>query len=314
MPGSLSTTRTGWVGTTDAGFVFEPGPNGLTGGGDVSAPRSVFRSRVPSPPLAEFVDGLWFYRCDASVRVRERALPTETMGLFFDLRDPAGWPLVSGARSTPYAVDATGGASLIGVRFKPGGAFPFVDVPAGELHDAHAPLDAFWGRGQTDALRARLLDAETPEAGFRILERALLERLTRPPARDPAVAYALRAFRGGPHAPTVGEVAEQVGLGSRAFLRAFTTEVGLTPKLFCRIRRFQGVLRRVQTAWGEPPFGAAYGPRGEGPSGWAGLAYDCGYYDQAHLVNDFRALSGYTPTAYLRAWRTHLDYGARYTC
>jgi len=304
---------TGWAGETDAGFVFEPGPDGPPAKGDASAPRGAFRSRAPAATLADSVDALWFYRCDASVRVRERVLPTGTMGLFFDLRDPSGWPLVSGARSTPYAADPAGGALLIGVRFKPGGAFPFIDVPAGELRDAHAPLDALWGRRQADALRARLLEAGTPEAGFRILERALLDRLTRPPVRDPAVAYALGAFRGGPHAPTVGEVAERVGLGPRAFLRAFTTEVGLTPKLFCRIRRFQGVLRRVQTAWGEPPFGAADGPRRRGASEWAALAHDCGYYDQAHLVNDFRALSGYPPTAYLRAWLAHLDYGARHT-
>jgi AraC-like DNA-binding protein len=112
------------------------------------------------------------------------------------------------------------------------------------------------------------------------------------------VALALAEFRREAPAPAVGDVVDRIGLSARTFIRLFVTEVGLTPKLFCRVRRFQRALRLA---------------RGGQPAGWAGIALDCGYCDQAHLIRDFRALSGFTPTEFLRVWGRHLDYGARWT-
>ena len=106
----------------------------------------------------------------------------------------------------------------MGVRFKPGGAFPFLDLPAGELHNTHVPLEELWG-SRADALHGRLLEARTPTAMFDVLEQALLEQAIRPPARHPAVAFALGEFQAGPHAPTVGDVIRHVGLSPRTFIR-----------------------------------------------------------------------------------------------
>jgi methylphosphotriester-DNA--protein-cysteine methyltransferase len=79
-------------------------------------------------------------------------------------------------------------------------------------------------------------------------------------------------------------VTDQIGLSQRRFIQVFRDEVGLTPKLFCRIQRFQEVLRRI----------------GKGQQfEWVDVALDCGYYDQAHFINDFQAFSGLNPTAYL---------------
>jgi AraC-like DNA-binding protein len=218
------------------------------------------------------------------------------MELVIDLRDGSPGPLVYGARSECLVAEADDDAWLVGVHFKPGGASPFLSLPAGELHNTHVSLDAIW-RNQADALRERLVEAERPTAMFRVLERALLAQAVRPLARHPAVAFALEEFRGGPRAPTVRDVTGQVGLSLRKFIRIFTEEVGMTPKLFCRVRRFQQVLRLV---------------RSQQQVEWADVALDCGYYDQAHLIHDFRAFSGLTPTAYLRVWGEHLQYGARW--
>ena len=281
----------------DTAFLFEPSRHKPLPDGDASIPRSVFTYHIPPPPLSEFVDRFWFYRCDASVRVRERALPAGTMELVVDLRHDGRSSLVYGAHSEPYVVDAADAVSSVGVHFKPGGAFLFLNVPAGELHNTHVSLDSLWG-SRSDALRERLLEAETPAAKFRVLEQALLAQTVRPPARHPAVAFALEEFRRGARAPTVGDVTDRVGLGARTFIRLFAEEVGLTPKLFCRIRRFQQVLRLARSGQ---------------PVEWATIALDCGYYDQAHLIHDFRAFSGFTPTAFLQVWGRHLDYGARWT-
>jgi AraC-like DNA-binding protein len=88
-------------------------------------------------------------------------------------------------------------------------------------------------------------------------------------------------------------VTAQVGLSARRFIDVFGGEVGLTPKLFCRVRRFQKVLR-----------GVAHGRRAD----WAAVAADCGYFDQAHFIHDFRAFSGLSPTAYLTQRTEHLNH------
>jgi AraC-like DNA-binding protein len=281
----------------DTALLFEPHKHGPLPDGDESLPRSLFRCWIPSPPLADSVGMFWFYRCDASVRVRERVLPTGTMGLVIDLRDDAPGPSVYGAHSESYAVDPAGEAWSVGVNFKPGGALPFLDLHAGELRNAHVSLDTFWG-SQADVLRARLLDAKRPAAMFRVLEQALLAQPDRPLARHPAVAFALGEFQGRAHTPTVRNVTERIGLSPRRFIQLFTKQVGLTPKLFCRVRRFQEVLRLVRT---------------KSPVDWADVALNCGYYDQAHFINDFRAFCGVTPAAYLQVWGEHFHYGARWT-
>ncbi len=111
--------------------------------------------------------------------------------------------------------------------------------------------------------------------------------------RHRAVAFALEALRNTPQAWTVADLAGRVGLCQRRFIRLFAEEVGLTPKLYGRIVRFQEVLRVIDS-----------GKR----VSWARLAAASGYYDQAHFINDFRAFSGMNPTAYLGLRTEHINH------
>lgn len=229
---------------------------------------------------------------------RERVLPNGLMQVVFNLREnclhvydhfnrsrPHEFPgaLICGACAHASVIDTAQQAALIGVAFQPGGAFPFLPVPMGELQNAHAPLEVFWGAFAAE-LRDRLREAATAQAQFQMLEQALLRQIVRPLARHPAVDFALRAFHGMPIPRRIADVTEQIGLCSRQFSQVFRSEVGMTPKQFYRVQRFQYALRRL-----EP------GP----PDVWADLALTCGYCDQAHFINDFREFSGLTPTAYL---------------
>src|SRR5262245_15421914 len=290
MSETLSRTRSMRTEMADTTFVFEPCPPAPPPGGESTRAKH-FLYAIPPPPLADLVEAFWLWQSDPAAQTRERVLPPGAMQLFLDLGDETSAPVMCGARSDCVVVDTL--ASAIGVQFKPGGAFPFVHGAAGELQDAHVPLDALWGR-EAAALRDRLREAPTPAGKFRVLERALLAQAARPPARHPAVAFALKEFQGA-SPPTIGEVTGRVGLSPKRFIRLFTAEVGLTPKLFCRIRRFQGVLRTIRCS-----------PRVD----WARVALDCGYYDQAHFIRDFRAFCGLSPTAYLRVWGEHLRHAA----
>src|SRR6185369_1858263 len=143
-----------------------------------------------------------------------------------------------GAHSESFVIDIASRPALIGVHFKPGTAVPFLKMPANELCNTRVSLDALWG-GAAPELRERLLEARTWPARFHVLERALLAQLTGPTRRHPAVAFALSAIQAVPHARTIGQLTERIGRSSRRFVEVFSSEVGLTPKLFCRVHRFQ---------------------------------------------------------------------------
>jgi len=240
--------------------------------------------RVPPPPLSAFVDLLWISESYVQPHAQERLLPTGSMELVFTLDDDGRVASgVSGARCDCMVLDTSRPFTAIGVHFKPGGGFPFFDPPAGDLHGLHVPLDALWGRF-ADAVRDELWDAKTPGARFRILEQALLKKSAGRLGRHPAVRCALEEF-GAARTRSISDVTAQIGLSPRRFIELFRREVGLTPKMFCRIRRFQQVLHTIETV---PEFD------------WADIALQCGYFDQAHFIHDFRAFSGINPSSYVR--------------
>jgi AraC-like DNA-binding protein len=181
-------------------------------------------------------------------------------------------------------IDTLEDACVIGAHFKPGGAFPFLGLPAGELADLHVDLETLWGTSAAAALRERLCAAPTPEQRFSILERALLAHLFRPLEHHHAVSTALHAFTSSNEIWTVGALTRRIGISQRRFVEVFTDEVGTTPKLFCRIQRFHLALSAV---------------RDSGSVNWARLAADCGYFDQSHLIRDFLEFSDLTPADYL---------------
>jgi AraC-like DNA-binding protein len=84
--------------------------------------------------------------------------------------------------------------------------------------------------------------------------------------------------------PNLLPVLRETGLSERRFIEVFHEQVGLTPKAFCRVRRFQRVLKSVH---------------GAREVDWAQVALDCGYYDQPHFIHDFRGFSGLTPAQYV---------------
>ena len=261
----------------------------------------------PPPPLSEFIDWLWFHEGLLCEHRRERVLPDGTFELIinlddcprklFDRRYPnrhrafrRAW--LSGTHSEYIVIDVLPRSSMMGVHFKPGGAAPFLGMPANELKDSVVELDAVWGNATND-LREALLEQPTPEGKFRLLEEFLVRLARGRFDRSDAVAYALRRFMAGPHEVTMREVAHELGLSRKHFIARFRDEVGLTPKRFCRIQRFQRVLQRIEQ---------------QRAVEWADVATACGYYDQAHFINDFHTFGGLNPSAYLTDRGEYLNF------
>jgi AraC-like DNA-binding protein len=255
-----------------------------------------FFSHEPAPPLSDFIRNFW-HCIDVPFQPRARILPSGTMELIINLCDDEvriydsaqrdcfrRFPgiVVSGTYAGALDIDPLQHASVIGVHFRPGGGFPFFGAAVGEFANSHLPLEVLWGRRALE-LRERLCSAATPRQRFQILEETLTARL-RCSAGHPAVSLALDIFGPAGIGDSVGAAARRVGLSERRFIQVFTAHVGLTPKLFCRVLRFQHVREVVNQA---------------ATPNWAQLALGCGYYDQSHLIRDFQEFSGLSPTDYL---------------
>jgi methylphosphotriester-DNA--protein-cysteine methyltransferase len=225
--------------------------------------------------------------------MQERLLPGGRMELVIglDADDRIGMGL-TGVHSRFTVLDTSFTFSVIGAHFKPGGAFPFFGMPAGEFQDLDVPLREVWGRF-AEEVRNQLLHATTRESRFRILERALLEKGKGRLEKHPAVEHALKVFDRRELPVSVAEVTEQTGLSARRFIEVFRDKVGLTPKLYSRIQRFQQVIHTLHKLE-EPDL--------------AEVALSCGYFDQAHFIHDFREFSGLNPSAYLRHRIPHLNH------
>jgi AraC-like DNA-binding protein len=259
-----------------------------------------YLGRTPSPPLDTFVERIW-YCSDAPAHTLERVLPGGgTMDLIVNLvsdeiriHDPDNpgaervhsGTLVGGTRTRSYLVDPRQRASVVGVHFRPGGAFPFLGISPSEIVDTHVQLDDLWGSAGR-SLREHLLEVGSPSEQLKLLEATLLQRLRRARPGHPAVRGAVDALRVEGSDVRVADVANLVGLGYRRFIEIFEREVGLTPKLYARLQRFHHVKRRI----------AMLG----GPPSWATFAMECGYFDQSHMIRDFVEFSGMSPPSYLR--------------
>jgi AraC-like DNA-binding protein len=259
----------------------------------------LYLKHSPRPPLAQFVDHFWLL-AGAQLPRQEHILPSGTIELVVNLRenemriyDPANpgrcrrFPgaVLSGPYSRAFVCDAAQHEAIVGVHFRPGGTVPFLNDATNELADTHVDLADLWGPSACE-LRERLCEVTMPHERFRILEEFLVRRLRR--TAHPAVAAALQMFGPAGTDASVRNVARSVGLCERRFIQVFNTHVGFTPKLFCRLLRFQRARTLAQQVE---------------RIDWSQLASSCGYFDQSHLIHDFQEFSSSSPTEYLRQIR-----------
>jgi AraC-like DNA-binding protein len=260
--------------------------------------------------LAPLVECLWYWEGAPGPHLQERLLPQaqaamilnlceEPIAIYEDDRGTGhyGTAVFSGARSNCFTIDCNQQERVVGVQFLPGGASPFFRIPMSELEDASFDMTDLWGK-EAAWVRERVLAASTPHAMLQVLEQCLLETLRAPDRLHPAVVYMAGKLDicDGPErcrCSRVQAVTQQIGLSQRWLAQLFHEQVGVSPKTFHRVRRFQHTLTRL---------------RGVRQVDWAELAVECGYYDQAHLSHDFRQIAGMTPSAYLAAATEHLNH------
>ena len=255
-----------------------------------------YRELPPRPPLDRFLECSWFVDGDAPPPglPPERIVPDGCPELIVHLgdrfqrvdetgggaRQPSSF--LVGCLTRPLQVRPGGRVKTMGVRFRPYGLSAFLDVPLHELTDATTSLADLWN-GEARRLEERLGGARTDDERARVVERFLLDRL-RPPRIDAAIEECVNVILRARGQARLEPLARRTGMTLRQVERRFRDAIGVSPKSLARIVRFQEVLRRSP---------------GEGA--WAERALECGYYDQAHLLRDFREFVGVVPTLFRAA-------------
>lgn len=267
------------------------------------------RTYTPQAPLLNFVDYFWYLEGYSPPYSKELTLPNGSIELVINLcedkiklfdRESSGLlrtydsSVICGPHSEFFIIDTSAETTVLGIHFKPGGIYPFLKIPVNELHNIRVSLDTLWG-ARAHELRETLLLLKTVDDQFRILEENLLKLASRPLIRHPAVSFALNEFLSLRHKRPLSDVSGQIGLSQRRFIQIFKEEVGMTPKLFCRLRRFQEVLNRINHTKSV---------------NWLDVAIACGYYDQMHFIKDFQAFTGLSPTDYFSRQGRHHNHVA----
>jgi AraC-like DNA-binding protein len=189
---------------------------------------------------------------------------------------------VVGTMSRPLIVDARS-SCFLGVRFKPGKAIGFLGASAGELTDQSIPLGEFWSRN-AGMFELELTEQPTIAAKLALIETVLVDKLKLKKDDDVYVEALVDLIRRQQGAVSIQTLSEFAGISRQHVARKFARYVGISPKLFCRVVRFQHMLARIKLARDVD---------------WAATALDLGYYDQAHMILDFKEFSGRTPAAFL---------------
>jgi AraC-like DNA-binding protein len=187
-----------------------------------------------------------------------------------------------GVRQSAHRKVLRDGQQAVTVCLRFGVTRQVLGVPASEIVDRIVPLEVLWGDTEIRLLCERLAGARDIAAAAALLENAIAERVATT-RRSAHVELALCAADRLAHA-NVDAVADDLGVSARHLRRVFRDAVGVSPKAFARLTRFHRALRAAR----------------EGECGsWARIAAAAGYYDQAHLIADFRAIAGVTPRALL---------------
>jgi AraC-like DNA-binding protein len=243
----------------------------------------IHKLRFPQLPLSQFVENLWLVQGFVADYTREKILPDGAIELIFDL-DPEpksifedevstgfrtvkkAW--ISGERTRYIVIGAARNQSMVGVRFRPGGAYPFFRFPISELSESVTELE----------LR---------------LESLLMRQVQRSLEPNRLIAFAVQQLQHSPQFLAIRDLASMVGISQKHLISQFEKVVGLRPKSFARVCKFQKVVNLIEK---------------QNQIEWSAIASDCGYYDQAHFIKEFQAFSGLNPSDYVSKRGDYLNY------
>lgn len=259
----------------------------------------------PGFALKSYVQGIVYsnYHPDHQI---DRLIPDGTVNLIIELGEfpqfifdnndlskkkkySGSW--ISGMQTEYISISAANKGMMV-VQFQATGAYPILHVPIKELNNMVVDASLILGSSITE-LRDKLIDEPVVSRKIEYLEEWLSARILNQTLPESVVQYAVEQTLLNPTAMSIRDIKDKIGYSHKHFIQLFNKYVGLTPKQYQRIVRFNKTLASINQ-------GMAIN--------WARLSLDCGYYDQAHFIKEFKNFSGLNPRDYLSENVTYTNY------
>jgi len=267
----------------------------------------MFQAHIPVYPLNKFIEAFIYFERAEHAHTVDRFLPNGDTEILIDFNDTPQFIYdnnslkeiqachhvwTSGVRTEPITIPSGNGATMMVVSFKKGMAAPFFPFPMEEISDSVVDADLVWGSGFGE-LRERLLDEKNVARRFAMVEEFLLGMFATKLNVNPCVEFAVNEMTHRPDNLSIAQMNEKIGYSQKHFTEMFRRNIGVTPKSYLKIMRFQKAIRTIDASDNIE---------------WDMIAQDCGFYDQAHFINDFKHFSGFTPEQYSRIHSNYQNY------
>jgi AraC-like DNA-binding protein len=264
----------------------------------------------PSSPLNSFIDSFIYMEGLTFIHSLDRFRPDGNTELIIDLGENPQYihdnqtleviqsckhVWVSGVRTRPITIPSGTGNRLMAICFKKGAAHSFYPFPMNELTDSVVMADLIFGNRICE-LREKLLFARSISEMFRHVGSFLLQQAgdnIHENSISKCIQHTILHITRQPNVPNFHKLSEDIGYSQKHFIDLFRKHVGITPKQYLRIMRFQKTILQVETSRS---------------INWSQLALDGGFYDQAHFIHDFKEFSGFTPNEYMQRKNAEVNY------
>ena len=265
-----------------------------------------FQTAFPSQALAPFIKKYWaLENClPAGEKHMQRIVPSGLPELIFyfehrpkTIGNKKSIPentCISGQQKEFYDLEISGKLSLFSILFQPHGAALFFDIPINELFAQNVPLK-FIVKSEASELESKLSEADSFQKKVSVAEKFLFARLAQnyKPFEFNRINFCLSEINRSKGLVSPERLSALACLSRKQFERNFSAFMGTSPRQFLKTVRFQNALH---TKFRQKSMSLAQ------------LAFDCGYYDQSHMINDFKSLSGFTPGQYFSECEPYSDY------
>jgi AraC-like DNA-binding protein len=267
----------------------------------------IFRAHIPRSPLNRFIELLIFFERVEHAHSVDRFLPNGDTEILIDFSDSPQYIYdndtlkeiqachrvwTSGVRTEPITIPSGNGAVMMVIAFKKGLAAPFFPFPMEEISDCVVDADLVWGE-DFGYLRERMLETKDIDLRFSMVEDFLMAKFGPSLELNPCVAFAVNEMMQRPDRLSIAKMNEKIGYSQKHFAEIFRKQVGVTPKSYLKIMRFQKAVKTIDAA---------------SAIDWREIALTCGFYDQAHFIHDFKHFSGFTPEHYARIHTNYQNY------
>lgn len=269
----------------------------------------ILQFHIPSPPLTHYVELITYYKGYNPPHTIERLLPDGGIDLIIDLTSvpkyiydneslteiqscKRAW--ISGMRTEYISIQARAAESeMLVIRFRPGMAWSFLHMPVLEIKDKVVDAELVFGN-ELLSFREQLLEQAEPVQKFTIAEQYLLQRIKNHFEIHPAIRYCISQIGSNPSQASIREITNKTGYSSKHLISLFGKYAGINPKQYVSVLKFQQAVQLLE--------------KNPGQINWTALALDCGYYDQAHFINEFKRFSGFNPSAYMESRGDYINY------